>query len=210
MDCSNILAFTLETVVSSRFSTGTGLIVTVVIEIDVFLPVAAWTTGLLQSRSHPLWSRSIWRRRDSQSWGWRASARADRRRTEPVRPSHRSPPPPPFSPHPRSPPLRAMRREEEVTFSPPFMFITSCVCVRVCFSYQALGIQPDRRTCQLERSSSFPVNTGFHQGGSPAWWPLGLKEVYSLSLYNSNWSHSFIFFSSCSGNNPFWSWPDDI
>lgn len=36
------------------------------------------------------------------------------------------------------------------------------------FHYQVLRIQPDRRTCQRERSSSFPVSTGFHQGGPPA------------------------------------------
>lgn len=49
-----------------------------------------------------------------------------------------------------------------------------CVCVCMCVTYLALWIQPDRRTCPWERPSSFPANTGFHQGGSPAWWPLGL------------------------------------
>lgn len=52
--------------------------------------------------------------------------------------------------------------------------------------YQVLWIQPDRRTCQQESSSSFPVSTGSHPGGPPAWSQLGLerhkakKELRSL------------------------------
>lgn len=42
--------------------------------------------------------------------------------------------------------------------------------------YRVLGIQPDRRTCQRESSSSYPVSTGFHQGGPPAWSQLGLER----------------------------------
>lgn len=101
--------------------------------------------------------------------------------------------------------------------------VSQCsVCVYVCVwvSYQALWIQPDRRTCQLERPSSFPVNTCFHQDGLPAWWPLGLKThtgqrkkiIHYHRLHYYTFQSQLILKSlrSFPNNAPFWSWPKNI
>lgn len=52
----------------------------------------------------------------------------------------------------------------------------NCASGSVWLYYPVLWIQPDRRTCQQESCSSFPVGTGFHQGGPPTWSPLGLER----------------------------------
>lgn len=145
-------------------------------------PAAVWTTELPQSHSDPLWCQSIWRRRGSQSWGWKASARADSRRTELARPSLRSPPPPPSSRHPRWPLLQGRwgRADQGPGTASGFVW----------FHYQVLWIQPDRRTCHQESSSSFPVSTGFHQGGPPAWSQPGLeRHKAEKELHSHRWNY---------------------